>query len=390
VPSETTEGGGAGTRPVRPPHDGAPGSRAVLRILLLVVAVVAVLYLLFLLRRPIGWLVVAAFVAIAVSGPVNLAARRLPRGLAIAAVYGLLLLLPLVLGALIVPRVVEQGSALASDLPGQVESAQETLRGNDLFQRLDDRYDVGGRLQELAEDAPSRVGDAAGTLASIGVGVVDSLFAIFTILILSAFMVASGPRWTRSALELAPEDHRDRLDDISREIAAAVAGYVRAQLTIALIAAVAGYVVMTILGVPFREPLAVLIALASLIPVIGAPLWGVVVGLVTLTANFPTATIAWVAWAIIYPQIENYVLQPQLQKRAVDVEPFVVIVAVLFGGTLLGIVGALLAIPAAATIQIALRQWWAWRRELREGGPPPGAADPGPANPGAGAAAPGS
>ena len=323
-----------------------PSTGAVLRVALVIVALAALLYLVFLLRRPLGWLVIAAFVAIALSGPVNLLARRMPRSAAIAAVYAAVVAVPIVLGALILPRLVEQAAALASDAPGWVRDAQETLRGTELFGRIDEQFDVGDRLRELVEGLPARLDDAAAVLSSIGLGIVDSLFALFTILVLSAFMVASGPRWVRSAIGLLPEGHRERTDRALRAIAVAVAGYVRAQMTIALIAAVAGYLVMTLLGIPFREPLAVLIALASLIPVIGAPLWGVAVGLVSLTVNFPTTTILWVIWAVVYPQIENYVLQPQLQKRAVQVEPFVIIVAVLFGGTLLGIVGALLAIPA--------------------------------------------
>lgn len=339
--------------------------RTVLRVLATAVALAAVLYLVYLLRRPIGWLFIAAFVAVAITAPVEILARKMPRGLAIANVYLGLLAFPIVIGALLVPPIVEQATDLASDIPEYVRDGRDILERSDWYQDIEERYGVGERLEELAADAPAHLGDAAGTLSSIGLGVVDSLFAIFTILILSAFMVANGPRWTQSALELVPDDHRERSERTLRRIAAAVAGYVRAQLTIALVAAVLGYVVMTVLGVPFREPLAVVVGFASLIPVIGAPLWGVVVGLVTLTTNFPTTTILWVIWAVAYPQFENYVLQPQLQKRAVEVEPFVIIVAVLFGATLLGIVGALLAIPAAAAIQIALREWWEWRQESR-------------------------
>jgi predicted PurR-regulated permease PerM len=345
------------------------GTRAVLRVVLVVIAVAGALYVAYLLRRPLGWLVIAAFVAVALSGPIGLLARRMPRGPAIAIVYAAVIGLPMLLGALIVPKIVEEAAAFASDVPRYVSEAQDTLRGNNLFQRIDDQFDVGSRLRDAAEDAPEHLGDAAGVLSSIGLGVVDSLFAIFTILILSAFMVSGGPRWIRLALGLLRSDHRQRTERALGRIAAAVAGYVRAQLTIALIAAVTGYVVMLVLGVPFREPLAVLIAFASLIPVIGAPLWGVSVGLVTLLANFPVTTMLWVAWAVLYPQFENYVLQPQLQKRAVQVEPFVIIVAVLFGGTLLGIVGALLAIPTAAAIQVVLAEWWTWRREMAEAAP---------------------
>lgn len=354
--------------PPEPPVSGGTAAsglsaRLVLRNTLLIVAVAAALYLAYLLRRPLGWLVVAAFVAMALSAPVGLLARRMPRAVAIAVVYLAVIALPMLLGALIVPKIVEQAAAFAADVPRYVSDAQDALRGNELFQRADDQFDVGSRLRELAEQAPDHLGDAAGVLSSIGLGVVDSLFAIFTILVLSAFMVANGARWRRATLGLVSADHRDRAERALQRIATAVSGYVRAQLMIALIAASAGYVVMTILGVPFREPLAVLIAFASLIPVVGSALWGIAVGLVTLLADFPTATIIWVAWAVLYPQFENYVLQPQLQKRAVQVEPFVIIVAVLFGGTLLGIVGALLAIPAAAAIQIVIAEWWAWRRE---------------------------
>jgi predicted PurR-regulated permease PerM len=352
-------------------------ARSILRPLLVAVAVVALLYLLYLLRRPVGWLVVAAFVAVAVSGPVNLAARRLPRGVAIAAVYGALVASPVVIGAILVPPIVEESTALASDLPGFVDDAQDVLRRNEWVQDVDDRFDIGARLQELADDAPARLGDAAGALSSIGLRVVDSLFAIFTILVLSVFMVAGGPGWARGALRFVAPEHRERAERGLRAISSAVAGYVRAQMTIALVASVTGYVVMTILGVPFREPLAVLIAFASLIPVVGAPIWGLGVGLVTLAADFPTTTILWVIWAVLYPQFENYVLQPRLQARAVQVEPFVIIVAVLFGGTLLGIVGALFAIPTAATIQIVVREWWAWRQETRA----PGLDEPAAGNP---------
>ncbi len=351
------------------------GIRTVLRTTLVIVAVVGALYLTYLLRRPLGWLVIAAFVAIALSAPVGLLARRIPRGAAIAVVYLGACVVPLALGALIVPGIVENAVALARDLPRYVDDAIDLVNRNDFLRGVDEQFDIGSRLADLADDAPSHLGDAAGLLSSVGLGLVDSLFSIFTILVLSAFMVASGPRWVRASVGLVPQEHRERTERALDRIAVSVAGYVRAQLTIALIAAVAGYLVMTALGVPFREPLAVLIAVGSLIPVVGSLAWGVVIGLVTVAAGFPTMTILWVIWAVVYPQIENYVLQPQLQKRAVHIEPFVIIVAVLFGATLLGIVGALLAIPAAAAIQIVIAEWWSWRQE--RAGEEPGPAGPG-------------
>jgi predicted PurR-regulated permease PerM len=91
----------------------------------------------------------------------------------------------------------------------------------------------------------------------------------------------------------------------------------------------------------------------------------VIIGLVTLFNDFPTDTIVWTIWAIIYQQLENNLVQPQIQKRTVDVQPFIVLVAVLFGSALLGVLGALVAIPVAASIQIVIREWWTWRQEER-------------------------
>ena len=163
-------------------------------------------------------------------------------------------------------------------------------------------------------------------------------------------------------------------------MASAVGGYVAGALTIAMIAGIATYIVLTILGVPFRGPLAVIAGLFSLIPLVGATIAAVLIGIVTLFANFPTATIVWVIWAIAYQQIENHVIQPQIQKRTVNVQPFITIVAVLFGATLLGILGALVAIPVAASIQILLREYVDLRTlSIKPEPPPPPPPEPAPA-----------
>ena len=107
---------------------------------------------------------------------------------------------------------------------------------------------------------------------------------------------------------------------------------------------------------PFRVPLAVLVGFLDLIPLVGATLAAVLVAIVTVFVDFPTTTIVWVIWAIVYQQVENNVLQPRIQSRAVDVNPFVVLVAVLFGSTLFGVIGALVAVPAAASLQIVIRE----------------------------------
>ena len=361
-------------------------TRTVLRTVLIVVTVVLTLYVIYLLRKPLGWVVIAGFIAIAASGPVGFFSRRMKRGLAIALVYFLLVMLPVLLGALIIPPIVNQAEDFAQDVPGYVDDIEEFVNDNETLADLEEEFDLTSKLQDLAADAPGKVGDAAGTLKDIGVGVVNSLFAAFTILILSIFMVGGGPRWREQFLKSQTPDRGERLRRAFDHIADAIGNYVGGALAQATLAGVSAFIVLSILGAPFAAPLALLVAFFDLIPVVGATLAAVLIAIVMIFVNFPVGLIVWVIFAIIYQQVENYLIQPQIQKRAVAVEPFVILVAVLFGSTLFGVLGAVLAIPTAASIQIAVRELMTYRREsallrdqpvagLDRGGPPPGPAE---------------
>jgi predicted PurR-regulated permease PerM len=339
--------------------------RTILRIVGVVVLAAIALYLVYLLRKPIGWVLTATFIAVALSGPVNRLNRHMRRGFAIAIVYLGLIAVPIGLTALVVPPLVTQGTNLAQDLPSYSRDVQDFVNKNKKLRELDDKYDITGELNKQAATLPGKVGDAAKVLGDIGLGLVNSLFALVNILILSIFIVSRGREWTDAALGLRPEAERQRLRRVLDHTSAAVGGYMQGALTIALIAGIQAFVVMEILGVPFAAPLAVLAGLASLIPLVGATAAAIVIGLVTLFNDFPTDTIIWTIWAIVYQQLENNIVQPQIQKRTVQVQPFIVLVAVLFGSTLLGILGAIVAIPLAASIQIIVREWWAWRQEAR-------------------------
>jgi predicted PurR-regulated permease PerM len=341
-----------------------PSVRAVLRIVLIIVLVVATLYVLYLLRKPIGWLVIATFIAVAVSGPVNFLSRRMKRGFAIAIAYLALILLPITLLSLLVPPLVTQLDGLIDDAPKYASDLSDFVKSNDTLSGLEEKYDLTGKLQDEAEQLPSKIGDAAGVVRDLGVGIVNSVFAAVTILILSVFMVGGNRRWINGLLDLQPPERAQRLRRALDRIATAVGNYVGGALLQALMAGVATFLVLTILGVPFAAPLAVMVALLDLIPLVGATLGAIIVGIVTLFDNFPTVTIIWVIWAIVYQQLENNLVQPQIQRRAVQLEPIVVLVSVLFGSALFGILGALLAIPLAASAQIAAREYFAYRRAI--------------------------
>jgi len=216
---------------------------------------------------------------------------------------------------------------------------------------------------------------------------VNSIFAMVTILILTAFILGGGRGWIHFALRFVPEDRAERLERVFERVGRAVGNYVAGALAQATIAALTAYVVLKTLGVPFAAPLALVIFFLDLIPLVGATIGAVLVGIVTLFEDFPTATIVWTLYSILYQQVENNLIQPQIQRRAVDINPFLVIVSVLFGSALLGVLGALVAVPVAASIQIAVREYLDYRgirprpepQDEPPPPPPPEAPEPAPA-----------
>jgi len=356
---------------VSSPAPGAPvkvaalSARVVLRVVLVVLAVVATLWLVYRLRQPLTWIFIAGFLAIAVSGPVSFLGRRMTRAAAIAIVYLGLILIPVLVAAMLVPPVVEQLNLLIDNLPRYVADLQDLVAGNDTLRELEEDYNITAELQNQASTLPGRVGDAAGILSGIGLGLVNSVFAGVTILVLSLFMIGSGSTWLHWVAARQGPEREVWLNRLFDRIGNAVGNYVAGALGQAVVAGVLAYVVLRILGVPYAGSLAVVIFLLDLVPLVGATLGAIIVGVITLFNDFPTTTIAWVIWSIVYQQVENNIIQPRIQAKAVQVHPFVVLTSVLFGSTLFGVLGALLAIPVAAAIQIAVIEYNAFRN------PPP-------------------
>lgn len=352
-----------------------PTVRAVLRVVLVVVAVVLTLVLMYLLRKPLTWIFIAAFLATALSGPVALLSRYMRRGFAVAIVYLLLILTPFVLIGLLVPPIVTQANNLVQNLPDYAQKVTEFVNENDRLRQLQDDYDITGRLEEEASKLPARLGDAAGVLGDIGVGLVNSIFAGVTILVLSIFMLSSGRRfldaWIR---EYQP--HREAWwHNLLERIANAIGNYVAGALLQATVAGVTSWMMLLILGIDYALPLAVIVFLLDLIPLVGATIGAIVVGVVTLFSDFPIDTVIWAVFAIIYQQVENNIIQPRIQARAVQLDPLIVLISVLCGSALFGVLGALLAIPVAAALQITYREY---RRQARVAPPPVATPGPGP------------
>jgi predicted PurR-regulated permease PerM len=351
--------------------------RATLRVVLVVVVVVFTLLLIYVLRRPLTWIFVAAFIAIALSGPITFLERWMKRGLAIAIVYVCLILTPFALIGLLVPPIVTQANTLVQNLPDYAREFTDFVNQNDSLRQLQEDYDLTGKLEEQAARLPSKLGDAAGVLSDIGLGIVNSVFAAVTILILSIFMVGSGRRFLDAwARQYGPE-REAWMHNLFGRIGNAIGNYVAGALLQALVAGFSTWAVLMILGVDYALPLAVIVFLLDLIPLVGATLGAIIVGIVTAFSDFPIDTIIWVVYAIVYQQVENNVIQPRIQARAVQLEPLVVLISVLFGSALFGVLGALLAIPIAAAIQITIREYVTLRRLALVPGAAPVTPDPG-------------
>jgi predicted PurR-regulated permease PerM len=337
--------------------DDRPSSRAIARTVFIVVLCVSAVYIVYLLRTPISYVVLAAFIAACASGPVNALSRHMRRGFATGLVYLAIVVVPLIIFVILVRPVVEQTVSLVTSLPEYVQNIEEEIASNDQLRELDEDYDLTGKLDDLAKDLAGSIDDAAAALVDIGAGVVGSLFALVTILVLSMFMVASAQRWRDAFLSTRPPREAEAWRRATDEIATAVSSYVGGALFQATIAGVSAWLMLVILGIPSPLPLALIIALLDLIPMVGATLGAVVVGVVILFSGSTGDVLIWALFAIAYQQFENYVIQPRIQSKAVSLDPFIVVIAALVGGTLLGVMGALLAIPGAATIKIALRAY---------------------------------
>lgn len=335
-------------------------NRTVVRIILVAIAIFAALYFLYLIRNVLGMLFISVFLAAAL-GPVVelLASKGIKRSFAILLTYLMLLAGVFGLGLLVVPPIVSGVNDFAGNVPHYVED----LRNSKTFRKYDDKYNITPKLNEQAKKLPTHISDAVAGLRTVTVGVFGAIVQLVTILVMTFFLLLDGRRIISFLLREIGPNHGERFERIGSDVYQAVGGYVAGNVLISVIAGVSSYIVMSLAGIPFAVPLAVLVGLFDLIPLVGSTIAGAVVAIVAAVAGFPGKLIIWVVFLVIYQQVENNVIQPVVYRRTVQIHPLVVIVAVLIGGSLLGVLGALLAIPIAATVQILVKELWQMRRE---------------------------
>lgn len=336
-------------------------SRAVLEVMLTALVLIGALYLLWLLRDIVRWCVIALFFAVALNPPVNwLNRHRLPRSLAILLVYLALFLFFVGLGVLVLPSLVDQVQELIIYF-GTLFQQPGGL--NQALQDLANRFGVGIYLDTLRNQfsaLPSQLGAAVGPLLVVTRGVFSSITATLSILLITFFLLLNGDRFIEAGLNLIAAPQRARVYRLLKQSERAVSGYITGNLVISLIAGVAVFVVFGLLSFPFAVALALVVALFDLIPLIGATLGALIVLVVALFID-PVKAVILLVYFLVYQQIENNLLQPLVYGRSVHLHPLVVFLAVLIGGQLFGILGALLAIPIAEIIRILGADWLANR-----------------------------
>jgi predicted PurR-regulated permease PerM len=272
--------------------------------------------------------------------------RGLKRGWAVA--LGILLGMLLVGGFfwLVLPDIVRQGSELAEAVPGYLESLQ---RGEGFVSEAIREFDLIQRVQELGERLPATALGILGGFASF-------VFSSLTVLILTIYFTVNMPRMRAGVARLLrPGGEREDFEAILRRSTEHVGGYVLGQLVVITIAGVTAFIALVIIGVPFAAALAFFVAILDLIPTIGAIIAAVVASSVAAFEGVPEL-IATAIYFVLYQQVENYFIQPRVMGRTINMSAALVIIAVLIGGTLLGPVGAILAIPMAAILKVVLHE----------------------------------
>jgi predicted PurR-regulated permease PerM len=254
--------------------------------------------------------------------------------------------------------VYDASSSFAEDLPDTIQDAEQG------------RGDVGRWLKDIGaqdwarENLPKireSLGSSSGPLFRTGRAVVTGVVAILTIAVLTFLMLLQAPQLSESLLALLPERRAERLRRVGGDAARAVTGYVVGNLAISIVAGLFAYAWLRIAGVPFAFVLALWVAFADLLPLVGATL-GAVPPVFVAFLESPGRGIATIIFFIVYQQLENHVLQPVVMSRTVKLNPLLVLLAVLVGVKLAGLLGALLAIPIAGALQVIVRDVWDERR----------------------------
>jgi predicted PurR-regulated permease PerM len=330
---------------------GGLGALVAVWIALMVVSIQGVLVL----------IVVALFLAVGLNPAVEFLMRRgLRRSWAVLCVIlGVLLVFAGFL-VILVPIISHQVTTISDNLPGWFDKLQKS----DQIRRFDDKYDVTTKVEDYVKQG-TWANKLFGGVVGVGLAILGVLLNAFVVVILTLYFLASLPSMKKAAYSLAPASRRERVSLLGDRILRNVGGYVSGAFVVALCAGLSTLVFLFIVGLgSYAVALAMVVALLDVIPMIGATIGAVIVCAIAFATDIKTGVVA-VIFYIAYQQLENYLIYPKVMSRSVEIPGALTVIAALVGGTLLGVVGALLAIPTAASILLLVREVFLPRQEAR-------------------------
>jgi predicted PurR-regulated permease PerM len=340
-------------------------ARAVAKIVLVALfwSAVAVLLAIAILhtRTTLQWVAAAIFLALALDPAVSLIQRAWPGGRSMPRVLSILIVYLVAIAAMVFlvlqvfPPIVHDIEGLARKLPSYVRDFENWANDNQQFQDLNAKYQITAKLSEEASTLPSHLSSGASTIGSFTVSILEHLLAAITVLTLTFFLLLDGRGMVERGTGRLPGGQRERARRIASRVAEVVKAYVSVNLLLAVAAGLLTWAFLEAEGFHLAVPLAVLVAFLDLIPLIGLTIGGFSVFGVLMIDGGPGDAIIWLILFLVYQQAQDRVIQPLLYKGgALKVNPAVAIVAVIVGANLAGVLGALLAIPTAASLGVVI------------------------------------
>jgi predicted PurR-regulated permease PerM len=295
---------------------------------------------------------IALFLAISLDPAVRMLTRwHMRRGVAVVAVVIVTLGFAAAFLQAMIPALVRQFQAMKTDFPQHLTTLQDRWAD---FRRVGDQFDVTSRVESVLAGLPDRL--SSGVFGATG-RVSSAVLSTLTVAVFTVYFLADLPRLRRAAVLLFPRARRAEFARIANVMVDKVGAYTSGNILISVVAGLAAFAALSALRVPFAVPLAFLVAVFDLIPTIGATLGAVICVLVALpTTRLWPNTVLVAVFFVLYQQLENYVIAPRIMRSTIQLRPGAVLLASLIGGTALGLVGALMAIPVAAGVTTLLSE----------------------------------
>jgi len=336
--------------------------RTVLSLLAIIIGVALTLEVIWIARHVLTWVVISVFLALALNPLVGWLQRRglKRRGAAAAAAYLLAIAFIVAISFTFVPTLVSQVNDFVQKLP---DYAHDVTHGQGRLGFLETKYHIQERIEKAVRNGgATKVLGLSGVALSVAKGVITIVVAAVTIIFMTFFMILEGPQWVERFYRLLPTESQPRWRKVGDEIYRTVGGYVTGNLLISLIAGTLTTVVLLIMGVPYAVALGLIVAILDLIPLAGATIAAILIGVVAFLHSIPAGIVV-IVFFVLYQQLENHLLQPVIYGRTVQLSPLAVLISILIGAELAGIIGALAAIPVAGSIQVVVNDWLEHRHE---------------------------